>query len=106
MSSSEHGFVKQKWCDSMYFLAMDHDMTKTKDKTVALTRLTLRAMVRITCSRSGAFSKDWFDRAGLQVQWSKKHVLRVKDFKWSRVGLTVEFDEVIKNCSALRTGGS
>ena len=30
-SSSEHGFVKQKWCDSMYFLAMDQDMTHTKD---------------------------------------------------------------------------
>ena len=33
-SSSEHGFVKHKWCDSMYFLAMDQDMTHTNDKTL------------------------------------------------------------------------
>ena len=63
----------------MYFLAMDQDMTHTKDKTLALSRLALRAMVRLTCSRSGAFAKDWFDRAGLQVQWKHKHVLRVSE---------------------------
>ena len=64
MSTTSHPFVKQKWCDTMYFLAQDHDMEKTTDAALMLTRMAVRAHVRITCSRGGSFAKDWWDRAG------------------------------------------
>ena len=65
MSTRLHPFVKQKWCDTMYFLAQDHDMENTADAAVMLTRMAVRAHVRITCSRGGSFAKDWWDRAGV-----------------------------------------
>ena len=65
MSTTSHPFVKQKWCDTMYFLAQDHDMESTTDAAQMLTRMAVRAHVRITCSRGGSFAKDWWDRAGV-----------------------------------------
>lgn len=98
MSTTAHPFVKQKWCDTMYFLAQDHDMEKTMDAATMLTRMAVRAHVRITCSRGGSFAKDWWDRAGLQVQYAKRNVLSVKDWTWAREGMVIE-QEVVEQAA-------
>ena len=70
---------KDKWCDGLLFVAQDECMRERLRLNRAVTRLAILAFVRATCSRSGAFGRDWFDRAGLQLQWVGQ---RVKVISW------------------------
>ena len=70
---------KDKWCDGLLFAAQDECMRERLRLNRAVTRLAILAFVRATCSRSGAFGRDWFDRAGLQLQWVGQ---RVKVISW------------------------
>ena len=65
---------KDKWCDGLLFVAQDECMRERLRFNRAVTRLAILAFVRATCSRSGAFARDWFDRAGLQLQWARQWV--------------------------------
>ena len=71
--------AKDKWCDGLLFVAQDECMRERLRLNRAVTRLAILAFVRATCSRSGAFGRDWFDRAGLQLQWVGQ---RVKVTSW------------------------
>ena len=62
--------AKDKWDDGLLYLAQDECMREKLRLNRAVTRLAIFGFVRITCSRSGAFGRDWFDRAGLQLQWA------------------------------------
>merc|ERR1712216_1002301 len=70
MGSTGKPFQKHKWCDLMYFTAQDHCMGSifNDNEVLAAHRLACMGFVRATCSRGGASGKDWFDRAGLQLQ--------------------------------------
>ena len=36
------------------------------------TRVGVMGFIKVTCSRSGAFARDWFDRAGKQVRAGRR----------------------------------
>jgi len=58
---------KERWCDGMMFRAQDRCMEELLRVNRAVTRLTVLGFVKVTCSRSGAFARDWADRAEKQV---------------------------------------
>ena len=62
----------------------------------AVTRLAVMAFVRITCSRSGAFARDWADRLEKRRLWIGRNVMSVEDFVWHR-----EFLELLEGDEAL-----
>ena len=74
---------KPKWCNTMYMIAQDRWLGETKQLNLAVTNLGV-GFVRVTCSRSGAMGKDWFDRAGLTPYWVGRNVLSVRDFQWDK----------------------
>ena len=69
--------AKDKWDDGLLYLAQDECMREKLRLNRAVMRLAILGFVRITCSRSGAFGRDWFDRAGLQLQWAGPQVEKV-----------------------------
>ena len=65
---------KERWCDGLLFKAQDLCMSEKLRVNRASMRLAVMGFVKVTCSRSGSFSRDWFDRAGKQVRprWRRK----------------------------------
>jgi hypothetical protein len=59
---------KERWCDGLLFKAQDLCMAEKLRVNRAITRLSVMGFIKVTCSRGGAFSRDWFDRAGKQVR--------------------------------------
>ena len=69
--------AKEKWDDAMYYIAQDRWMTSAQ-LNLAVTTLSVMGFVRVTCSRSGAMARDWFDRKGLTPFWVGRNVLSVR----------------------------
>ena len=59
---------KDKWCDGLLFVAQDECMRERLRFNRAVTRLAELGFVKVTCSRSGAFARDWADRAEKQAR--------------------------------------
>ena len=64
MESSRKPFVKEKWCDTAYFLAQEYALADTSDIVLMVQRMSVKGFIRVTCERAGAAGKDWFDRTG------------------------------------------
>ena len=63
-SRDGRSLAKKKWDDTVYFMAQDRciaDMDLRPNRAVH--RLAVMGFVRTTCSRSGAFARDWYDRS-------------------------------------------
>ena len=58
---------KERWCDGLLYRAQDRCMQELLRINRAVTRLAVLGFVKVTCSRSGAFARDWADRAEKQV---------------------------------------
>ncbi len=56
-------------------------------------RLAILGFVRTTCSRSGSFARDWFDRSGKAARWVGVNVLSVEHFEWDREGFVIEMPD-------------
>ena len=87
---------KLKWDDRFLFMAQDLCMRDVLRLNRAVTRLAVMAFVRITCSRSGAFARDWADRLEKRRLWIGRNVMSVEDFVWHR-----EFLELLEGDEAL-----
>ena len=59
---------KERWMDGMLHVAQDRCMAEVLRLNRAVTRLAVMGFVKVTCSRSGAFARDWADRAEKQVR--------------------------------------
>ena len=59
---------KERWCDGLLKLAQDKCMAEKLRLNRASLRLAIMGFVKVTCSRSGSFSRDWADRAGKQAR--------------------------------------
>ena len=59
---------KERWCDGLLFRAQDRCMAEVLRVNRAVTRLAVMGFVKVTCSRGGAFARDWADRAEKQVR--------------------------------------
>ena len=87
---------KLKWDDRFLFMAQDLCMRDVLRLNRAVTWLAVMAFVRITCSRSGAFARDWADRLEKRRVWIGRNVMSVEDFVWHR-----EFLELLEDDEAL-----
>ena len=67
---------KERWCDGLLFRAQDRCMAELLRINRAVTRLAVLGFVKVTCSRSGAFARDWADRAEKQVSAPRVQLLR------------------------------
>jgi hypothetical protein len=94
LGSTGKVFEKRRWCSVLSNLVQDRVMTDTIFLTHSVTTLAVLAFVEATCARSGAFSKDRFDRMGLNRYWMDHVVLKVIDFKIGREGMAVTYGEV------------
>lgn len=86
----QRSLVKVKWDDRAMSLAQDHCMHDVLRLNRAATRLVVMAFVRATCSRSGAFTRDWADLRKLCLQWVGRNILNVYDFTWDEEGMHIE----------------
>ena len=101
-SRDGRSLAKKKWDDTVYFMAQDRciaDMDLRPNRAVH--RLAVMGFVRTTCSRSGAFARDWYDRSGLAARWIGPNVLSVKDFVWDREGFVMDMPDGSKEDDGL-----
>ena len=75
MQSAAHPFVKPKWDERAYFMVQDALYGRMDDGVinydVGSSDLLVLAVIRATCSRSGAVGKDAFDLSGAISKWSR-----------------------------------
>ena len=75
MVRDRHPFVKKKWDECAYFLVQDMLYERIDDGLVStnagVTDLSTLAVIRATCSRSGAVAKDSFDLSGAIAKWAR-----------------------------------
>ena len=93
--SAAQPFVKPKWDETAYFGVQDDVFEGMDDGVLSinegLSDLMVFAVIRATCSRSGAVAKDEFDVSGAIAKWSRKgeNVLNVADLILGREGLEI-----------------
>jgi hypothetical protein len=89
----QRSLVKVKWDDRAMSLAQDQCMRDVLRLNRSATRLVVMAFVRATCSRSGAFTRDWADLRELCLQWVGRNILNVYDFTWEEQGMHIEMPD-------------
>ena len=93
MHTKVKGNVKTKWSELSYKMAQDMclEMFEKGEMPPAevITRLAVIAWVKSTCSRSGSFGKDWYDRSGAALEWMEKNVMSFEDLEWAREGMAI-----------------
>jgi len=89
----QRSLIKVKWDDRAMMLAQDQCMRDVLRLNRSATRTGVMAFVRATCSRSGAFSRDWADLRGLCLQWIGRNILSVYDFVWDVEGMFIEMPD-------------
>ena len=93
---------KERWCDGLLYIAQDACMAEEMRVNRAVSRLAVMGFVKVTCSRSGAFGRDWADRAEKQLQWVGRNVLSVRDFTWHPDFMELEHVDEVELVDALR----
>lgn len=98
-------FKKERWPDGLLYVAQDACMGDTLRVNRAVMRLAVLGFVKVTCSRPGAFARDWADRAGKTLQWVGRNVLSVRDVTFENGFMTLEHieeselpDVVVQHC--------
>ena len=92
---------KERRCDGLLYAAQDACMAEELRVNRAATRLAVMGFVKVTCSRSGAFARDWADRVEKQLQWVGRNVLSVKDFTWHPDFMELEHVDEVDLADAL-----
>ena len=97
--SAAKPFVKPKWDETAYFGVQD-DLYEGMDDgklsiNAGLSDLMVFAVIRATCSRSGALAKDEFDLSGALAKWSREgdNVLNVADLLLAREGFELKWPD-------------
>ena len=97
--SAAKPFVKPKWDERAYFLVQDKIFevmdAGSLSYNAGISDLSILAVIRATCSRSGALGKDQFDLSGVIAKWSRQgeNVMSVEALTLMREGFMIELPD-------------